>query len=101
MNSIVLVIVCIIIATILLVILRTRCDECGKVLSVKKRETWEVGRESISVRVETKQKDVNGNVTGTSEQYVPGERITYKTEYVCRNCGQKYYKTHTKDKAKV
>lgn len=74
-----------------------KCPSCNKRFCLKKEGTQIQSKESISVLVETKTRNNDGDVTGTAEQYVPGERITYQVNYVCKKCGKKCHSTYRKD----
>lgn len=78
-----------------------KCNSCGKMFAMRKRDTKLTKKEDISILVELKEKDAGGNVTGTKEEYIPGERRFYKTTYVCKYCHYKSAKTKTKDIKKV
>lgn len=78
-----------------------KCPSCNKPFCLKKEGTKAVGKEKVSVLVETKTRNKNGEVTGTAEQYVPGERTTYQINYVCKKCGEKCHRTYTKDRPTV
>lgn len=79
----------------------TKCPACNKKFALKKVGDVETGRENISVKMKLENKDRNGEVIGTSEQYVPGKRIFYKRTYICKYCGEKSYSTYSRDKASV
>ena len=78
-----------------------KCNSCGKIFAMKKTNTKLAKKEDISVLVELKEKDEVGRVTGTKEEYIPGERRFYKTTYKCKYCNYKSTKTTTKDIKKV
>lgn len=78
-----------------------KCPACNKRFCLKKEGKEIIGREAVSVRVETNTKNRNGEVIGTQEQYVPGERITYQVNYVCKKCGEQCYRTFSEDVPKV
>ena len=77
------------------------CPSCYKHFCLKKIGQKVIGKESVSVLVETNIRDRDGNVTGTKEQYVPGERITYQSNYICKKCGEGCHKTFFKDVPKI
>ena len=58
-------------------------------------------RENVSVLVETNTRNKNGDVIGSQEQYVPGERITYRVNKICKKCGKGCYSTYRRDIPKV
>lgn len=78
-----------------------KCPACKKRFCLKKTGEEIVGRENISVLVETRTRNKNGEVIGSQEQYVPGERITYRINKVCRKCGKSCYSTYERDVPKV
>lgn len=77
-----------------------RCPSCNKFSGTTSEEKI-IKKEDVYVKVETKTKDKKGEVMYTTEQLVPGERITYKVTHTCKNCGYKTYSTHTKDVPKI
>ncbi len=78
-----------------------KCPSCNKRFCLKKEGKEIIGRESVSVLVETNTRNRAGEVTGTQEQYVPGERTTYQINYVCKKCGERCHSTFSKDVPKV
>lgn len=60
-----------------------------------------MGTKDIAVAVEAKTRNNAGEVIGTTEQYVPGERTFYQVNYVCKNCGATCHSNYAKDKAHV
>jgi hypothetical protein len=78
-----------------------KCPICKKWGALQEIKTYEIGRNDISIKVENEIKDNGSNVTGTQEQYIPGVRITYQTEYCCQKCGATSYSKHTEDKKLV
>lgn len=83
---------------ILLLGRNTRCPSCRKIFCLIIENETVVDRKQISVPVEAKIKNKAGEVTGTQEQYIPGERVTYKVHKVCKKCGHNVYSTYVKDK---
>jgi hypothetical protein len=75
-----------------------KCPSCKKRFCIKKTGEEEVKRESVSVLVETNTKNRNGEIVGYQEQYVPGTRITYRINKICKKCGKKCYNTYSVDK---
>lgn len=73
-----------------------KCPSCKKLFGLQEENTEVVNKEKVSVPVQTKMRNNNGEVFGTQEQYVPGERITYRVNYKCKECGEKCYRTYTK-----
>ena len=78
-----------------------KCPHCKKRFAIKKINKERVGREDISILMETKNRNYRGDIIGTSEQYIPGKRIKYRINYVCRKCGKKTHKMKYKDYPKV
>ena len=78
-----------------------KCPSCKKNFCLKKVGTEIIGKEDVSVLVETNTKNRNGDVIGTQEQYVPGERVTYCVNYVCKKCGEQCHSTYSKDNPKL
>lgn len=72
---------------------KSKCTSCKKPFSLKQTGQEIVSKENVSVLVENKIRNRNGDVTGTSEQYVPGIRTTYKVYYTCKHCGKVTYRT--------
>lgn len=79
----------------------SKCPSCKKRFCIKKTGKEVVNKEQISVLAETKTRNVYGEVIGTQEQYIPGERVTYRVNKVCKKCGRKCYSTYTRDIAKI
>jgi hypothetical protein len=78
--------------------LKYRCKQCKKNWALKKIEQRLVGKDSISVLRELKNRNRDGEVIGTSEQYVPGTRYIYAYIYKCKFCGSTETRTHSEDK---
>lgn len=74
----------------------TKCPSCKKPFSVEKQGEEIINRRETYVPIKTNRWNNDGDVVGTSEQYVPGEIVTYKETFACKKCGHKTYKTHTK-----
>lgn len=74
-----------------------RCRNCKMLFMLKKTETNESSRDDISVKVKVDRKDLQGNVVGTQDQWIPGTRIWYRKYYRCKACGQIHYSTYSKD----
>lgn len=79
----------------------SRCPYCNQFFALKEMDTKAVGSEDIYVSVENKIKNINGEVTGTQEQHVPGKRIKYQRNFICKKCGASSYKNYTRDTASV
>ena len=80
---------------------KTKCPTCKKRFVLKQMGQTVIGVQNISVKVETKSRDNTGRVTGTNEQYVPGERRTFRVDYVCKKCGKGCSRTYTQDRANI
>jgi len=78
-----------------------KCPSCGKRFCLKKEGKEVVGRENVSVLMEVKTRNSAGEVTGSQEQYVPGERTTYQVNYVCKKCGERCHSSFVKDVPKL
>lgn len=74
---------------------KSKCSACKKPFSLKETNRDIISKENVSVLVENKTRNRNGDVTGTTEQYVPGIRTTYKITYTCKRCGNVTYKTYS------
>lgn len=68
-----------------------QCPACHKRFCIKKVEEKIIDREEISVLMKTK----------TNEQYVPGERVTFRVKEVCKKCGEEFYSIYKKDIPKL
>ena len=60
-----------------------------------------VSKNDINIKKTLYNRDMNGKAFSTSEQFVPGERITYKVAHKCKYCGYTYYTTDTRDHDKT
>lgn len=80
---------------------RNKCPHCKKWFSLKKTATLKVGEKNISMPTEVKHRNAYGEVTGTSEQYIPGTRRTFCETYLCKECGEKSYRSYTRDSKNV
>lgn len=78
-----------------------KCPSCKKRFCLKKTGEEVANRENVSVLVETNTRNRNGDVIGSQEQYVPGERITYRINKVCKKCGKGCYSIYRRDIPKV
>ena len=79
----------------------SQCKNCKKIFALKKKSSTFVKEENISIMVELKEKDRNGEVTRTREDYIPGVRKFYDELYVCKYCGHETIKRTTKDIKKI
>ncbi|MCL2605292.1 MAG: hypothetical protein FWD90_12505 [Defluviitaleaceae bacterium] len=80
---------------------RYRCKKCKKFFTIQKKATYLDKTENISVIVETERRDLQGNIIGTQDQYIPGQRKRYKTPYICKHCGYDIYWLNEKDRANI
>ncbi len=78
-----------------------KCHACKRWNALKLLKTEVLKQEKISVLVELKQRNLNREVTGTQDQYIPGKRKTYQDTYQCKYCGNLEIRTHTEDSASV
>ena len=78
-----------------------KCHACKRWNALKLLKTEILKQEKISVLVELKQRNMNREVTGTQDQYIPGKRKTYQDTYQCKYCGNLEIRTHTEDSASV
>ena len=78
-----------------------KCHVCKRWNALKLLKTEILKQEKISVLVELKQRNLNREVTGTQDQYIPGKRKTYQDTYQCKYCGNLEIRTHTEDSASV
>lgn len=80
---------------------KSKCPNCKKLFALQKVRTELIKEEDVNVRVETKNKNLRGEVIGTGEQFVPGKRKTYKTVFVCKKCGENAFSTWQQDVANI
>ena len=80
---------------------KNQCPSCKKLFCLQGLGQEEVGRKSISVLVETKIKNEYREISGYQEQYVPGERIIYQVNWVCKKCGEPCYLRYSQDYASI
>lgn len=78
-----------------------RCPTCKKLFALKEVRNVKVDSKDIFVSVKTKSRNNDGDIVGTQEQYVPGERIKYRRDYICKKCGAECYQTYTRDNANI
>lgn len=78
-----------------------KCHACKRWNALKLLKTEVLKQEKISVLVELEQRNLNREVTGTQDQYIPGKRKTYQDTYQCKYCGNLEIRTHTEDSASV
>ena len=78
-----------------------KCPSCNKRFCLEETGEEVIKRENVSVLVKTNTRNRNGDIIGSQEQYVPGERITYRINKICKKCGKGCYSTYRKDIPKV
>lgn len=66
---------------------KAKCHACKRWGALEWALEEETGRENISVKMQLEERNSRGDLIGTSEQYIPGKRITYKDTYQCKHCG--------------
>lgn len=76
-----------IIIAIIIIGLRRRCSSCGKLFAITIIDREIIHSEDISILAKVENKNIHGQVIGTSEQYIPGLRQTYDEIYICKHCG--------------
>lgn len=76
-----------------------RCRNCKMLFMLKRTETKQSSSENISVKVEVERRDLDGNVVGTQDQWIPGTRIWYRKKFRCKACGQVHYSLFSQDYA--
>lgn len=89
-----------VVSTIIDIVLKSifsQCPYCGKLYSYKRTSNKIIKEQSISIKVINKEKDKEGNVRGTTEQYIPGARRVYRSTYECSYCGCGRYSEHSSD----
>lgn len=79
----------------------SQCKNCKKLFAFNEKNSTFVKEENISIMVELKEKNRNGEVIGTREDYIPGVRKFYDELYVCKYCGHETIKRITKDIKKI
>lgn len=68
-----------------------KCPFCNHRFCLVKTGEEIINKEYISVSINTNTKNKYGDIIGTQEQYVPGERITYRINKICTKCKQECY----------
>lgn len=77
------------------------CPACKKKFSLKNTGEEIVKKDDIYMVVENKTKNRDGEVVGYQEQHIPGERVTYKINMICKNCGKTCCRIKKKDIPKL
>ena len=75
----------------------SRCSECKALFSLKKQGVNIARKEDVKILESLTQPTLKGEIETMVDRFVPGERIFYETQYVCRRCGAKTTKTTWKD----
>ena len=78
-----------------------RCQTCRRLFAVSRIKTSIDRQENIAILVRVKDRDVDGTITGTREQYIPGTRTIYKDTYQCKYCGCTHTHYRSVDKKSV
>lgn len=78
-----------------------RCPACKRWGAMKLVQTALFKQEDISIRMELEQRNLSGQVTGTHDQYIPGQRHTYGDTYRCKYCGNRETRMRTEKKASI
>lgn len=78
-----------------------QCNSCKRWGALELVNTKILQEASIYVPIDTKKKNVKGEIIGTQEQYIPGKRIQYQDTYKCKNCGKTETYIRTVDKASL
>ncbi|KYG33899.1 hypothetical protein [Alkalihalobacillus trypoxylicola] len=74
-----------------------RCTSCHKLFAMKKVKNHLINVADISIKKELKQKNLNGEVIGTTEQYIPGKRKTYEMIHQCKYCKEKQVSSYSQN----
>ena len=83
------------------IMVNNSCKNCKKMFTLKKLRSSIIKEEDIRIKTEIETRDKYGELISVSSQYVPGKKITYETEYICKNCGHKTVSTHSEKKRTV
>ncbi|KGR91574.1 hypothetical protein CD30_04500 [Ureibacillus massiliensis 4400831 = CIP 108448 = CCUG 49529] len=65
------------------------CPDCRRIFGMKKLQTVLEKSEIINIKVDLENRDLNGKIIGTSEQYISGKRRHYTIHHQCKFCGYK------------
>ncbi|MDD3339770.1 MAG: hypothetical protein PHS82_13045, partial [Lachnospiraceae bacterium] len=77
--------------------IKYRCPECKKLNALKCISQTLIDESTINIKVTNQTKDTRGNVTGSTEQWIPGLRQVYDCTYQCKYCGAITHRTKTQD----
>ncbi len=69
-----------------------KCAECNRIFAMKVYDKKLVDKERVNVLETLTQPHLKGEIQPMVERFVPGERRTYETTYICRFCGAKQTK---------
>ena len=75
-----------------------QCKACNKMFSLKEVKKQLVKEDVISILATVEDKDADGNVTSTHQQYIPGKRLLYNVTYKCKHCEKEFTMSITEDK---
>lgn len=81
--------------------LKKTCPSCRKFNALKSTGREIISKEDIAVLEDVETRNEVGDVIQTSQQYVPGVRVTYDKIYVCSNCGYEKRKRRVEDIKKI
>lgn len=87
-----------VILKVIAVYVQSVCEKCKKGWALSECEKVETKRERISKLEEHQIRDKNGQITGTREERVYGEKIHYEITYQCKYCGYKCKKNTYEEK---
>ena len=76
-----------------------KCQSCKRWGALEPIKTELAKQEKISVLVEVERRDLQRNVIGTQDQYIPGKRKIFTDTYKCKFCGHLETRTHTRESA--
>lgn len=100
-NKYLAIIILIILIGLVIMGFKRTCPSCKKYNALTKIREEIVSKENIAILEEIETRDETGKVIRTSQQYVPGVKVTYDEIYVCMNCGYEKRKRRVKDIKKI
>lgn len=74
-----------------------RCSKCKKLFALNMTGEKCIKEEQILKIKEVKTYNNAHEVTGTQEQYLPATRKYYEISYMCKNCGEKFYRKENRE----
>lgn len=80
---------------------KLKCQACKRWGALELIKTEFARQEKISVLVEVERRDLQRNVIGTQDQYIPGKRKIFTDTYKCKFCGHLETRTHTRESADI